>query len=199
MTAWTSPREWNVGESLDTLNYETLWNTHHRDNFNHLREVASGVPCPVTFDLRMLESTTNTLVANACFYGRSRGVGTVDSIAFQVTTSIGNISVAVYSNTGSGRSAAPNSRLQTSGSVACPASGAADVALGGSVSVDASGNYWLAISSSGAPVLVGMNGSLAFDSNLAAGLGAREASAHPAPATASPSASSMRIPMLVGA
>lgn len=67
-------------------------------------------------------------------YMRLRGGGTaITKLAIEVGVASGNISVATLANNGSGgRAAAPAARTQTSGAVACPASGYAEVALGGS-------------------------------------------------------------------
>jgi hypothetical protein len=60
----------------------------------------------------------------------------------------GNVDVAVYRNSGLGRSAVPGARLTSSGSVACPAVGVADISLGATVEVLP--GDWLAISTDSA-------------------------------------------------
>lgn len=190
---WTAPRAYPVALLVDADDLNTYW----RDNFNHLRATLSAPAIPCTYTLDNWGGNTQTLAATTCYYGRVRGGGTVDSVAFHVTTSAGDVSVAVYDNTGAARSARPNSRQQTSGAVACPAAGAADVALGGSVAVTP-GDHWLAISASSTPVLAGGSENPAA-SNLGAGLAYRE-TAHPAPASASATPTAIiNQPLLIGA
>lgn len=59
----------------------------------------------------------------------------VSKIGLLVVTAAGNIDVGVYANTGTGRNARPGSRLASSGSVACPVAGYAEVPLSASVLV----------------------------------------------------------------
>lgn len=79
--------------------------------------------------------TVSMGTANRCYFERvTQGEAAIcTKIALQVGISSGNIAVAVYANRGSGRSAVPTTRIASSGSVACPASGYAEVPLGSSV------------------------------------------------------------------
>ena len=193
MTDWTNPPTQEVGHLTSVADL----NTYLRDNLKNIYERITG-PFPFNLDPRNFHNVTQTLVATTTYYGRTRGVGAVDSVAFRVQTAAGNVSVALYDNTGSGRSARPNTRLQTSGSVACPAAGSADVALGGTTTITAPCAHWLALSCSGAPVLLG-TGSNPVDSSLGSGLSYREA-VHPAPATATATPTAIIAPpMLIGA
>lgn len=193
MTVWTEPANFDVGELID----HTKMNTYWRDNLKHLREYIPA-PFPYTLDPRNHYVSGIASTATRCYYGRVRGVGSVGTIYFNVALASGTISVAVFSNTGAGRAARPNTRLQTSGSVACPAAGSAAVALGGSVTIDPPhGEHWFAFSTSGVMNLFG-TGATYRDSNLGAGLGYRE-NIHPAPATATASPTAIvGVPMLVG-
>jgi hypothetical protein len=141
---------------------------------------------PTSVDPRAARPTDVAVVgtsANTALYYRVRDGGTITKVALEVTTSSGNISVGVYSNTGVGRSAAPAAQKATSGAVACPAIGVAEVTLTASVRVEP--GDWLAISAD--------NSTAAFRSALTAeqttalgnGLCYKQATAHPLPATPS--------------
>lgn len=101
-----------------------------------------GFGIPWSFDPAQTHADLTVGAANRGWWYRVRGGATITKIGIHVQTSSGNICVAVYANTGSGRAATPGARLATSGSVACPAAGYAEVALGASVDV-ANGNHWL--------------------------------------------------------
>lgn len=77
------------------------------------------------------------------YYRIPQGAGTISKIALEIGTSSGNIAVAVYDNSGVGRAALPLNRIASSGIVACPASGFAEVALDAPVFVKP--GDWLAI------------------------------------------------------
>lgn len=82
--------------------------------------------------------------ANRCTFVRLRnGAAAITKVGFLVGTVSGNVAVAAYSNSGTGRSAVPGARLAGSASVACPAAGYAEVALGSSVAVNP--GDWLAL------------------------------------------------------
>lgn len=79
----------------------------------------------------------------AIFYRVASG-GEFSKITSEVTASSGNICVGFYKNNGlGGDAAAPGERIGTSGSIACPAVGVADIDLGATVKV-AEGD-WIAI------------------------------------------------------
>jgi hypothetical protein len=73
--------------------------------------------------------------ANAACYQKLVSAGyAMSSIRIRVNVQSGNICAGVYSNNGStGTAARPGSRTATTGAIACPASGTADLSLGGSV------------------------------------------------------------------
>lgn len=151
---------------------------------------------PATADPRAATTTGGVGVANRCFYTRVRGAGTISKVGLHVATSSGNISVAAYRNTGSGRSAAPGRQLSTSGAVACPASGYAEVALGASVTLDE--GDWLAVSADNTTATFVKGNSTTGVSNLAAGFCAYQDTAHPAPATPAVAGYHMNSVLLVG-
>lgn len=78
----------------------------------------------------------STVFANRAWYARVIGGGTISAIGLHVATSSGNICVGVYSPSGTGRAALPGTQKATSGSVACPSSGFATVALTSSIALD---------------------------------------------------------------
>lgn len=59
--------------------------------------------------------------------------GSMSKVRITVQVASGNICVALHANTGSGLSAAPGTVKASSGSVACPAAGSQDIALGSTV------------------------------------------------------------------
>lgn len=122
--------------------------------------------------------------------------GTISSIRLQVTTQSGNICVAVYRGSGDGLSRVPDQRVATSGSIACPAVGDADVSLGASVSVSPGDFLYMGCDNATAAFAGSSSGNV---TNLHAGALLRATSAFPAPATASGLvADSFRQPLLVG-
>lgn len=88
-----------------------------------------------------------------------------------------NISVAVYRNVGKGGDAKPGVRLATSGAVACPAAGYAEIALDKPVWVHQ--GDWLAISADGTTGTFQTLLAAGADSDLGKGRQYRQASAHP--------------------
>ena len=120
--------------------------------------------------------------ANEAGYLRVEDGGTVSKIGIEVVTQSGNISVGVMSNTGIGRGSNPTTRLATSGDIACPAVGYAEVALDTTVNVNP-GDWF---------VITADNATATFRTHLAApaisawgnGRQYRQASAHPVPSAA---------------
>jgi hypothetical protein len=81
--------------------------------------------------------------ANQAVFVRWMGTGSISKIGVQVIVSSGNVCAAVYAptdgtglNSGLGRDAKPGARKATTGSTACPASGYAELSLGGSVTIE---------------------------------------------------------------
>ena len=107
--------------------------------------------------------------------------GTISKIGVHVTVQAGNVCVGVYSNTGTGRSARPDTLVASSGSVACPAVGYAEISLGSSVVVNP--GDWLAYAASSATTAIARQGG-ALQSEMGAGFSHYQVSAFPLPATA---------------
>jgi hypothetical protein len=139
---------------------------------------------PVSVDPRAARPTDVAVVGtttNTALYYRVRDGGTISKIALEVTTSNGNLSVGVYSNTGVGRSAAPAAQKATSGSVACPAIGVQEIALTGSVRVEP--GDWIAISSDSTTAAFRSTITAEQTTALGNGICYKQATAHPLPAT----------------
>lgn len=121
--------------------------------------------------------------ANQALFYRVRNGGTFTKVGLEVTTQGGNICVGFYANTGSGDTAAPGALIGTSGAVACPAVGYADVALTSSAVVP--DGAWVAISSDSATAAFrsGLTGELV--SAFGKGRCYKQGSAHPLPSTPS--------------
>lgn len=84
------------------------------------------------------------LAASSTHYVRVQlGRCLASKVGLLVGTQSGNIQVAVYRNSGSGRNAVPNNRVAVSSVVACPAAGYAEVPL--DVAVDVVPGDWLAL------------------------------------------------------
>lgn len=138
---------------------------------------------PVSVDPVQCRSLDNAaLAANEATYYRVRDGGTISKIALEVVTSSGNISVAAYRNSATGRAAVPARRLASSGAVACPAAGYVEVALSGTVTVRP--GDWLAISADNATATFRSGPSSPTNgSPLALGRCYKQATAHPLPTT----------------
>lgn len=138
---------------------------------------------PATVDPRNLAFTSGIGSANRTYYHRVTGGGTITKIGLYVAASSGNICVSVYANTGTGRASMPGNRVATSGSVACPAVGYQEIALGASVTVT-SGDYWFAISLDNGTATFATAGT---SGQAIQGMSAWQDSAFPSPATAAAS------------
>lgn len=137
--------------------------------------------------------------ANAARYIRVIGSGTITKIAMDVSVQSGNICVAVYRRTGSGLSAKPGARVATSGSVACPAVGYAEVSLGGSIALY-DGDYLAMSVDNTTASFRGLSGPSGVSGGMASGYSWDQGTAFPLPATATTGASgsASRIPLLIG-
>lgn len=137
---------------------------------------------PYNIDPRLLAAQAASNQANRTFYYRASGGGTVNKIGLYVNTASGNICVSVYANTGAGRSAAPGAQVATSGSLACPAAGYAEIALGGPVTVT-TGDFWFAIALDNTVAQISAASTLSVNIQ---GVMAWQDTAFPSPATATP-------------
>lgn len=89
-----------------------------------------------------MQGTAVWTSANRSAFMRNMGAGFVSNANFRVVTQSGNIAIAVYANTGTGKMAAPGTLIGTTGSIACPAA-AQDVTVPLGFSVNMShGDFW---------------------------------------------------------
>ncbi|WP_256789822.1 right-handed parallel beta-helix repeat-containing protein [Frankia sp. AvcI1] len=155
-----------------------------------------GIPANYPLPLTLGASASTHGVANEARYSRVCGGATISKIRTRISVASGNVCVAVYNNTGSGLSASPANRQATSGSVACPAAGDADISLGASVAV--SHGMWYGFNADNTTIsLYGWNGP--SSSSLMSGQAYTAGSAFPLPSTASGlTANGFRQPLLVG-
>ena len=144
----------------------------------------------------MLATLAIGLTANRAFYVRLMTGGVISKVRINVVASAGNVSVAAYQNSGTGTSAVPGTRLATSGSVACPSIGIADVSLGATITVRP--GDWLAISASSASATFSCSIVQTIVAPHAAGVCGYQDTAHPLPATPSPSAGIIGPILLMG-
>jgi len=153
------------------------------------RAYADGLFPTTNKDMSTPNSTTIGVANRACFQ-RLEQVGPntpITSILLRVQTSSGNICVAVYTSA-AGR-ANPVTRIATSGSVACPATGTTG-AIALDVPVTPTKDTWFAISADNNTAAFDCKASAAAYSitNLALGVSAYQDGAFPLPATAAPTA-----------
>lgn len=140
-----------------------------------------GFGFPFTVDPAACGTNGTFPSANRMFAYRCIGGGSISKIALRVGTSSGNISVAVYRNSGTGRASVPGTRLATSGAVACPSSGYAEVSLGATIDVEP--GDWFALSCDNNTATFGVNVTAAIDSALAQGRNGYQNTAHPCPSS----------------
>jgi lysophospholipase L1-like esterase len=154
-----------------------------------------GLGLVLGFSPGVIGTTAAWLTANDGRWARALGGGVISKVGINVGTASGNISVAVYRNSGTGKSAVPAARAATSGAVACPSAGYQEVTLTAPVTVRR--GDWLFLSCDNTTATFGM--ASYGDSGLFNGLAAKAASSHPAPSTApTVTASTSRWPLLVG-
>jgi len=137
---------------------------------------------PCTMDPQMLAST-QVLNANQAVYMRVKGRGLISKIGLHIAVASGNLCVGVYgSNTSPGTATRPNLQKATSGSVACPAVGYAEIALTAPVYVNE--GDWIAVVSDNAVASLYRAGAAGFTSTIANGLTHHQSTAFPLPAPA---------------
>lgn len=154
-----------------------------------------GLGFPVTMDPINATSATDLGAVNRTNYYRVIGGGDISKVGLQVTTSSGNICVAVYRASGTGRGAVPGAQLASSGSVPCPAAGYAEVALGKTVTV-APGDF-LAVSADNTTAQFRAGTTVNLPGDLWKGRAMFE-TAFPAPAAPAPTVALNRSICLVG-
>lgn len=133
---------------------------------------------------QLADSNSAWLAANRATYTRFIAAGyATTTFAGRVVTSSGNISGGTYGSTGSARTRAPNTRSQTSGTLACPASGDASFPLGGSVTPALTDFVGFSCDNATAVFIVLSNAGINV---TASGVVHYQETAHPLPSTATP-------------
>jgi hypothetical protein len=153
------------------------------------RPDSTFVGFPITLDPKLATVNTALAVANRAQAFRVRDGGTITKVGVSVTTQSGNICLGVYRNTGMGRNARPGTRIATTGSVACPAAGDAEITLGGASYVVYPGD-WLVIAADNATAAFRCENSSAANSGFAHGVQEHMDTAFPLPTTFVPVAGS---------
>ena len=138
-----------------------------------------GWQYPMTFDANLANTAASVTTANRCTFTRMRGRTSVavNKATINVGVSSGNISVAVYANNGSNNSAArpTGAPILTTGDIACPAAGLAEVTFTGSAIIPL--GAWFALTCDNTTATFSRAGSTLTP----AGVCYSQASAHPAP------------------
>lgn len=157
-----------------------------------------GLGVAMTLDPRIGFTAAVWPVANRGVYSRLVTGSFISKIAIEVTTASGNISLAVYRNSGVGMAAVPAAQIATTGAVACPAASTGgvlrEVAL--IAPVRAAKGDWLFMSCD--------NGTATFTratTSLSTWNGAfayRQDAAHPAPSPAGTLAATTYVPLMQG-
>jgi hypothetical protein len=163
------------------------------NNSLRIKEADSwGVPC--TWEPALYSGVSAMSAANDALWFRVRGAGKVSKIAFMIGASSGNISVAVYRGP-PGRNA-PTTRIATSGAVACPAAGKAEVTLGSAVWVQ--DGDWFCLTCDNTSATFGRVTVAGSPINvLGEGTSYRMTTAHPAPTTPSGLTGSTQMSMIL--
>ncbi len=132
-----------------------------------------------TFDPALANTQASVITANRGHGLRVIGGGTISKLGIRVAVSSGNISLAVYRSNGAGRATGTVARVATTGAVACPAAGYAEVSLGGSVTVNP--GDWFAISADNTTALFSAAGTNLTQTNLWLGRSFYGNAVHPLP------------------
>lgn len=153
---------------------------------------------PITIDPTNVTTALAWSLANRCLFMRVVGGGVIGHVMIQVGTASGNISIAAYANSGSGRGSTPGTRLATTGAIACPASGIASPVLAATLSP----GDWLAMSCDNVTATFRSSAGPTFGAATGPGGGKLlyGATMHPAPASNPASLSTFMggVPILAG-
>lgn len=157
----------------------------------------SEVALVTTFSPGTVGSSLNGgAVAGCGYFARVQQGGSVSKIGIQVLAQAGNLCVAVYRGGGVGSNRRPSALVATSGSVACPAPGYAEINLGTTVQVEPGDFLFVSRNNTGTN-LMDMEGG---PSMLHGGSYYLQwEGAFPAPASlGSLTASNQRVPLMIG-
>lgn len=142
--------------------------------------VAPRYGIPRSIDPRNV-GNTNSFAVNVSRWSRIIDSGTINTVVIGVGTASGNIDVGVYGSSGSGLNTVPDTRRVSTGSIACPATGRAEIALGSSLAVTTDDWFAIAVDNATATFYRTSN---TIASEIAGGFGATKSSAFPLPSPA---------------
>lgn len=155
-----------------------------------------GLGFAIGVDPAVAGNLQNVGGASRCIYVRLRnGAAAITKVGFLVGAPSGNVAVAAYSNSGTGRAAVPGARLAASASTPCPAAGYAEIALGSSVAVNPGDWLALAVDNNTATFAAALSQGAV---NLVSGLVVYQDAAFPPPSAPAITAAGMRSLALVG-
>lgn len=142
---------------------------------------AIGLDMPRTFIGHATSALTGNGGTSSARYTRFLTGGPCSKIAIQVGTQSGNISVAIYRNSGVGTAAVPGTRVATTGAIACPVTGYQEISLGSTLQIYP--GDWVGVSADNATATF-----QTYQTSQLAAMGAgvsylQTSGAHPCPAT----------------
>ena len=140
-----------------------------------------GFGFPFTADPGLANASGQAVNMNVTRYMRVIGGGAITKVGMHITASSGNISVAHYSPSGSGRSAVPGTRVATTGAIASPGTGWREIALATTLSP---GDFLAVSADNNTFAILAAGGFFSAASAIAAGRNYAQGSAHPAPSPA---------------
>lgn len=155
ITAWATGTVYTVGQVVSALGALYSAVSNHTAAAAFRTDLAAGLWAQVnapaggrceSADPAFMNSAALWPAANRVYYYRVGAAAAVGHVTLEIGLQSGNLVVGAYANNGlQGRAAAPASGglLASSGSVACPAVGVQQIALGSTVGVAA--GDWLAL------------------------------------------------------
>lgn len=133
--------------------------------------------------LSLSSGGTGAFSGNASRTNYFRGLGAATAfanVACIIGVSSGNVEIAVFNGT-----TVPTTRQQTTGSIPCPASGYASIALGAAATVTHHA-YWWSIGADNTTATIGCAGAAGNANSLMAANVSYQEATYPAPSTATP-------------
>jgi hypothetical protein len=154
LSAWATATAYVTGQIVSTLGALYQAASNHTSAAAFRTDLATGKwtqvsppaggRCESADPAFMNSAAAAWPAANRVYYFRVGAAAAVGHVTVEVGTQSGNIAVGAYANNGSqGRAAAPATLLASSGSIAMPAAGVQQIALGSTVGVAA--GDWLAV------------------------------------------------------
>jgi hypothetical protein len=125
-----------------------------------------GLDLIATADPLMAVSSSTTGLVNRIVFQRIFGSGPITKVGIGVTVTGGNVVVSLYRSNGAGRNAVPGTLVASTGIVATPAVGYAEVSLGGTFTVQP-GDWFAFGCDSGSAAFRSITGNLIDGGNFA--------------------------------